>query len=579
MPQEPTHFTPAFRKAFKRVEVVAAKGDDIITRTTFRDEMLKLGHLERVRNLYRINSKLNNKAVFFQPNPPQEKFLSEFSGRDVVLKCRQVGFTTLSAVRGLDKALFEANAKCLILAHLQITVTTIFQDLVKLSYSHFLRDWGHLYRPTERSASRTELVFSDDGLGRPLDSSMRVLFDGRGKTVNFLHVSEAARVEDDRLLGTLQGVPVNGEVILESTPQGRAGDFHRQWQNWRSMGAQAPYRGFFVPWYEFYPENLDDSKWQFADDTQFTPYETDIMSQHPGITPAHIAWRRWCIESNCQGDSDKFENEYPSNEVDCFFTGESLVFPLGVLKAQSRFIKPPGKQGFLTSGGGTKVDFHNEPKGHTAIWDMPDTTHSYVIGADPSAGVGKDLGAAYVLDQNTGKLVARLWGQLAPDEFADECLKLAYFYNKAWICCESNNHGHVVIHVLKTKGYRNLYRRRVMDEVSGEIGNRFGFQTSNESKIVVTEKLRSALTKGEMIVQDNELLNELTSFTQIASKTGRSVRREASSGAHDDLVMSAAFACEMNSVRQLSYVTNEPMTAVADDGGTDYDPITGCLTG
>lgn len=574
-----THFSKKFLKLWKSVQrQVEQDGEySLEARKLFRDGCLALGHEERCRNLYRINSKLANKAAFFVPNPPQEIFFQTRSGRDIVLKCRQVGFTTLSAIRGLDYALWEPNAKCGILAHLQLTVTTIFNDLVRFSYAHFLRDWGNFYRPTEKASSRTELAFSDDGLGRPLESSMRVLFDFRGKTLNFLHVSEASRVEDDRLLGSLQGVPANGQVIYESTPQGRAGDFHRQWQNWRSMGSLAPYRGFFIPWFKFYPE--EPEKWKLPEGSQLTAYERSLLEGSNGeINEAHIAWRRWCIEANCQGDPEKFENEYPTNDVDCFFTGEALVFGTAILKSQAKNCRPASKVGFLLSEGSARVELHEDPKGCIAIWEEPQAGRSYVIGADPSGGVGKDRGAAYVKDQKSGHLVARLWGQFDPAEFGAELFKLAAYFNKAWICVEANNHGHVVLHVLKQKNYRNLYKRPALDELTNKPTTKVGFLTTNESKIVITEKLKTALKGGSTIILDNELINELTSFIQLASKIGRSVRREASHGAHDDLVLAASLTEEMHQSRHVDSGAEELLSAPSHEyEESAFDPETGFL--
>ncbi len=146
--------TPAFAASMKKLEQLIEEEGEVTqnVKTFFRDEMLRLGHEERVRNLYRVKNKLTSKAEFFSPNEPQEKFLASRKGRDIVLKIRQVGFTTLSGVRGLDYALWEANQSCLILAHLQLTVTTIFNDIVKFTYNHFGRDWGSLYAPTESVA-------------------------------------------------------------------------------------------------------------------------------------------------------------------------------------------------------------------------------------------------------------------------------------------------------------------------------------------------------------------------------------------------------------------------------------------
>lgn len=567
------HYTPKFAKAYNRVlEVAATKGDEA-AKIAFRDEMLKLGHEERVRNLYRINDKLSSKAVFFKPNPPQEQFFKTKQGRDIVLKCRQVGFTTFSGVRGLDKALWEANTRCGIMAHLQLTVGTIFTDIVKYTYEWFKRDWGHLYAPTEKSSNTTELAFKDDGLGRPLDSSMRVLYDFRGKTVNFLHVSEASRVEDERLLGSLQGVPISGEVILESTPNGRGGQFYRLWQSFKANGRTAPYKGHFVPWFEFYPETPDS--WQPDGSEAWTAYEQTLIEAQ--LTPAHLLWRRWCIEANCNGDPDQFENEYPSNDVDCFLTGEMSVYPSSLLKSQEKNCIAAAFSGFLIQDG-VKMDLHEDPKGILAVWKKPDVSDTYVIGADPSGGVGKDKAAAYVKCRKTKKIVARLWGDMEPADFARELYKLGSWYNKAFICVESNNHGGTVIQVLKEKQYPNMYKRAVLDEMTNKPTKKLGFLTTSESKLRITEKVKTSCKNGDLVITDLQLINEMSTFAQVAGKNGRSVRREATSGAHDDLVMAIALTEEMDSTRG-ELVNGTERTYADPVREAEIDPITGFIIG
>lgn len=566
-----SHFTPKFKKLWAEIEslVKASGGVTPEVKKHFRDGCLRLGHLERVSNLFRIKDKLSSKAIFFVPNGPQEQFLRTKKGRDIILKTRQVGFSTLSGLRALDYVLFEANARTGIMSHQKDLTSEMFQDLVKFSYEWFKEDWGHLYNPTEVSDSKTALAFKDDGLGRLLNSSIRVFFAGRGKTMRFLHVSEASRVEDARLAATLQGVPATAEVIYESTPQGRAGDFYRQWQNHETMGPLAPYKGHFFPWFSIYPEQPEN--WELPEGTQLTPYEETLIEQ--GLTKAHIAWRRWCIEANCQGDPEIFENEYPSNTYDCFFSGEALVFPSGLLKSQDKNSRPASKVGFLLSDGGAngKVELFEDNKGVVSVWETPDTTASYVIGADPSGGVGKDRGAAWVLNQKNGKFVARLHGQFDPADFAQELIKLATYYNKAWICPEVNNHGHVVIHVLQTKGYRNLYKRKVIDETTNKPTTKVGFVTTNESKILITEKLKTALKEGASQIPDKETISEMSSFVQVASKNNKTVRREASPGAHDDLVIAASLAIEMHSSRPTESVGTMPLSG----GPSNFDSESG----
>ena len=545
------HYTPKFLEAYEKVKQITAEKGVQAGKLAFRDAMLELGHEERVKNLYRIQDKLTKKASFFRPNRPQERYLQTKSPRTVILKCRQVGFTTLNCVRALDYALWESNFRAGILCHKLGTVKTIFNDITKFSYNWFLRDWGHLYRPVEKSDSSSSLSFLNDGLGRPLESSILVMHDFRGKTLHFLHVAEASRIEGPRLVGSVNGVPDNCEITLESTAHGRGGEFYRLWQLWKSKGTVAPYKGFFVPWYQHYPEDLDH--WDFPETPTWTAKEEDLLKNFSGkITKPHLLWRRWCIESKCEGSEEVFENEYPTNDQDCFISGEASVFGNTILKMQDKNTRDPIFVGHLLSTG-SRVEIHEDSKGAVSIWEEPDPSHVYVVGADPAGGVGQDNAAAYVKDCKTGKYVAKIWGDIIPADFARELFKIANFYNKAFICVEANNHGQVVLHVLKELGYRSLYKRATIDEVTNKPTNKVGFLTTNQSKILITEKLKNNAKEGKSIILDRELISEMSTFVQVTAKTGNSVRREASVGCHDDLVMAAALTEEMASARPTDF--------------------------
>ncbi len=569
------HYSKKFKVAYEKVLQIAQEEGESRGKLAFRDAMIELGHDERVANLYRVQDKLTKKAAFFNPNTPQRRYLETKAKRNIILKCRQVGFTTLNCVRALDYALWEANTRAGILCHRLGVVKTIFNDLTKFSYDWFKRDWSHLYNPTQKSDSSTSLSFLDDGLGRPLNSSILVMHDFRSKTVHFMHVSEGSRIEEDRLVGSLNGVPDNGEITIESTAHGRSGEFYRLWCLYRAKGKLAPYQGFFIPWFAHYPE--DKENWEFEEKAHWTPKEIGMMEEYPQlITEAHLLWRRWCIDAKCSGSEECFENEYPTNDRDCFISGEHSVFPSSLIKAQDRNVCLPARVGFLLVND-KKVDMHQDSKGCVSVWDEPNPSHTYVIGADPSGGVGKDKGAAYVKDQKTNRFVARLWGDLIPSDFAREIYKLARYYNNAWTCIEANNHGGVVIHVLKEMGYRNLYKRRTIDEMTNKPTSKIGFLTNNSNKLLLTEKFKAAAKEGKIIVLDSELLEEMSSFVQISGKTGRTVRREAAAGAHDDLVMAACFTEEMHSVRNIS--EDQVSRWEHRPRSTEIDPDTGFIIG
>jgi hypothetical protein len=567
-------FTPAFKKAWTTIQQVLEEEGVEAARMCFRDRMLELGHIERVKNLYTIKDKLSAKAVPFKMNEHQQLFLETRSGRDLVLKIRQVGFTTLSCVETLDLALWDENFQGGIMAHKLQAVAKIFKNIVKFSYDYFVEEWGHWYNPTPDQNSANELSFSDDGLGRSLKSSIKVGHDFRSSTVNFLHVSEAAYIEEDRLVGSTNSVPATGIVIFESTANGMGGEFHRLYELGKKLGMQAPYQPYFIPWYRFYPENPNDARWQLPEDVELNEYENSLLAEHGEmITRTHLGWRRWCLEANCKGQIETFEQEYPSNDVDCFLSNESSVFGRTIIKTQMSRVQEPKFKGFLIRDG-KRIKFVEDDKGYVILWERPKPDRSYAIGADPSSGVGKDFSAALVKDQRSGRIVGKIHNEhLDPGDFGTELFKLGKYFNTAWVCLEINNHGIVTLNKLKEAFYPNLYSRRVLDERTNKPTRQLGFLTTNSEKIRITEQLKASFKEATLMVQDEATVREMSTFMQYANSTGSSYKREGAPGTHDDLVMALALTEEMHLARPSSDDDN----VVDPFDQRQVDPDTGFL--
>ena len=64
----------------------------------------------RLSNLYTIIDK-KGKAVPFRPWGEQREFLENIHSRNLILKCRQRGFTTLMCLVQLDDCLFTPNTR------------------------------------------------------------------------------------------------------------------------------------------------------------------------------------------------------------------------------------------------------------------------------------------------------------------------------------------------------------------------------------------------------------------------------------------------------------------------------------
>jgi hypothetical protein len=160
-----------------------------------------------------------------------------------------------------------------------------------------------------------------------------------------------------------------------------------------------------------------------------------------------------------------------------------------------------------------------------------------------------------------------------PDLFADELFKLGQYYNQAFWCIEQNNHGHAVILKLKSI-YPNLYRRQQFDTITKKLSPVIGFYTTNSEKVAITDNHVAACREGKFKTRSQDLLNEMGTFVQLSSEAGRTLRREARVGCHDDLVIAACLCWEMVRSRPVPDFTNEQFDMLATRG-LSIDPDTG----
>jgi hypothetical protein len=123
----------------------------------------------RLCNLYWILDRDGNK-VRFEPNWAQQRLMEEWHYRNIVLKSRQIGFTTFIQLLFLDLVLFNSNMRCGTIAQDRDTAKAIFQDKIKQPYD-WLPDQLKAQRPTIRD-SVNELALSNNSVIR-VGTSMR----------------------------------------------------------------------------------------------------------------------------------------------------------------------------------------------------------------------------------------------------------------------------------------------------------------------------------------------------------------------------------------------------------------------
>jgi hypothetical protein len=69
-------------------------------------------------------------------NEHQERFMLERHGMDVVLKARQLGYTTVIQLDMLDDCLFTSNLSAGVIAHNLVDAKAFFRDKIKFAYDN-----------------------------------------------------------------------------------------------------------------------------------------------------------------------------------------------------------------------------------------------------------------------------------------------------------------------------------------------------------------------------------------------------------------------------------------------------------
>ena len=441
----------------------------------------------------------------FRLNRAQQDLERTSTDRNIVLKARQLGVTTYVAARFFINCITREGTLSVQVAHDQRSAEEIFRIVHRL-----LENLPPELRKDALMTSRAnvrQVVFPK------LDSEYRVETAadpnaGRGLTIHNLHCSEVARWPRDvsETLASLRAaVPPEGEIFLESTPNGAGGTFYDEWQR----APQTGYTRHFYPWW------WDPAYRRDVEIAAFTDEEIELMKTH-GLDGAQIAFRRE-VRTNFRNHACE---EFAEDAESCFVASGDCVFDVDIIERRLKQLMPPIEE---ADHGQLLTFFPPIPAVNGAA------AKQYVIGVDPAGGgTDGDYSCAQVIEVSSGMQIAELRGHFAPQELAARVTVLAQKYNDALVAVERNNHGHAVIaHLTLGQAYINLYKS------PGGIG----WLTNVVTRPRMLEHFRLFLAHGSHMFQSPRLLEECRTFIRYGDGSC-----SASPGAHDDTVMAMAIA-------------------------------------
>lgn len=504
----------------------------------------------------RIKDKKGN-IVPFRLNRPQARLYEQVQTlerqglpvRVLVLKARQMGFSTLIEGMTFWDAATSFNTQCLVVAHQDEATNALF-GMTKRFYDHLPEP----VKPRKKASNGRELEFAAPTnapvgtLG--LNSAVRIATAGgrgvgRGFTLKRAHLSEFAfwpGDKNDTLLGIMQAVPYEAgtAVFIESTANG-FDQFKDLWDEateaW-GRGERDGWCPFFAAWWE-----MDEYRKAPEPGSRWTEEET-LLARTYGLDDEQLAWRRWCIKVNCGGDEDRFRQEYPASPEEAFVASGSCIFDqkaiLLWLEHCRERVQARGRYVYRYDGLTIRdIAWEEAEDGEVVLFQAPVEGVPYVIGGDTagdSGGAWSDYFVGQVLDNTTGAQVARLRGKMDEDAYARQLYCLGMAYNKALIGVEINFSTHPVKE-LDRLDYPNQYVREMTDTYTGKLKKAYGWKTDPITRPDLIANLKEVARDHLELIQDEETLKEMLSFAK--NERGRP---EALPGKHDDTVMALGIA-------------------------------------
>lgn len=209
--------------------------------------------------------------------------------------------------------------------------------------------------------------------------------------------------------------------------------------------------------------------------------------------------------------------------------------------------------------------YQEDPNGRLYIWEFPQAGANYVIGTDTSDGIGQDRSVLQVI---------RLRDPYDPNDLDRQVAEYASAYVNArdlWplsLCLgtyystpsstgkieqirqviECNGNGESVQYELQKLGWWNFHPWMHYDNKRPAKNNKIGWFTNVRTRSMAVDCIVTALRDEWLIIRSPWFVEEMSSFERDEFK--QSLR--AGYGAHDDRVMSMAFALFSSYVNEIT---------------------------
>jgi len=531
-------------------EVIA---DEVITNKEYINQIKEKP--ERMIELFFVVVDKEQNTVPFFLNSVQKDFINKLNKAisdyedgiivDIsllILKGRQQGFTTLITAYQLASTIINKNFQGFTVADEGTNTETIFQNKAKFPYEHLPSS----LKPTEKFNNKRQFLFEKLNSSWEVNTATDNM--GRSRTINFLHGSECAFWKHgiaSTQAGIGEALTKNCIKIYESTANG-FNDFEKMWSSGRHINC-------FYEWWR-----TPEYRYKFKDEKQKEKFlkvlATDnwinnrcnwlIEEKHLELEQVYWYYNKYLNYI----DKELIKQEYPCTPQEaflstglCYFDKEKIIKRLseiskpikrGYFDYKTKVIRNSNGEEYITID---KYNWIDDENGCIEIYEDVQKRNPYVLGGD-TAGEGSDFFTAHIINNMTGKQVAKLKQKFNEIEYTMQVFCLGMYYNEALAGLETNFSTYPTTKLDEMR-YPKLYIRDKEDTYENKKEKKLGFKTTTITRPLILAELQTIVLNEIEEITDKETLEEMLKFIKNMEKKGRP---EAEIGYHDDLVMGLA---------------------------------------
>jgi hypothetical protein len=477
--------------------------------------------------------------------------------RILYLKSRRIQATTGTAAEFFHSTGFRAGVHTVVLAHDETSVQNIF-SIYERFHNKYKVFADFLRLPKSRVLS--DRIYYEYG-GDPESSFIQIHTAGnanfgRSFRITNVHFSEFPYYQDPggTLAAVMSAVPKLPETtaIVEGTAKSIGDYFHKMWQASMDPSGESEWLGIFMGWWE-HPTNrmplaVPPDRFQES----MSAEEREIKQRY-NLSLEQLAWRRWTIHNDFNGDMTHFRREHPATPEEAFSANSrnrfsiphvsKIHFPAGALCGELE-VEDVG-------AGEKRLALMPNEHGALRVWRRPEKGRLYVLGADCAQGLDinegdgecdPDFSVGQVLDRDTGEQCAVLRARMMPGETGRYMARLGKWFNMAQICGEVNPGGGGVsmLEAILNADYPSglIYHRPVTADQDPQVrGDRIGWSTSGVSRPILISLLDETIRQLAITLHCPITVGELMTF--VIKANGKAEHQK---GCHDDAVIALALA-------------------------------------